>query len=146
MKTKLYPDLDLPDRLAQIKAEAVKVETMEFEKPLSEDEYNSLKEEQSILALKIYKLEKRKKRLLDEIANEKKPADLKQKEVLAAMDTRTMNVEGNVYSVPDHDNNIMYFVSEEGHVVQARALTQEERQLNFTISKPDATLKAAANE
>jgi hypothetical protein len=146
MKSILYQDLAPEDRLKQIKAEAVKVTVEEFEKPLSEEEYDSLKDEQSILALAMFKLDMKKKKFLDELNGERKPKEIKHKQVLQSMNTRTMMMEGDIYSVPDHENNTMYFVDDAGNVIQARGLTQEEKQLSFHISSIENNLNKAVNE
>jgi hypothetical protein len=58
---KLYNDLVPEDRLAQIKAEAIRQETMQYEKPLSDDELIELKDEQNILSFVFSDLKRRKR-------------------------------------------------------------------------------------
>jgi hypothetical protein len=140
---KLYNDLVPEDRLTQIKAEAIRQETMQFEKPLSDDELIELKDEQNILSLRLFRLEKKKKKFMEQHKNEKKPVEIKQKEVLTAMDTRTISVEGDVFLVPDHDKKMMYYVDGEGNIIQARALLQDERQMH--IIDPSVILNKAFN-
>lgn len=139
----MFANMSPEDRAAQIRAEAVSQETMQYEKPLSQEETDSLHSEQRILALRLYRLEKTKKRYLEEHNAEKKPVELKYKEVLKSMDTQTMSVEGDVYKVPEHAENMMYFIDLEGNIIQARPMTQDERQLNMLSSNDH--LKLASN-
>ena len=141
---KLYEDLALFDRSEQIKAEAVKVEILDFEKPLSDDDCEKLYGEQRELVLRLFKLEKKKKKFMNEYNNERKPVEMKHKEILQSMDTRTISIEGEVYLVPDFERRIMNYVDIEGNIINSRAMTKEEMQLSIDMT-PIADLKIASN-
>ena len=134
MKQRIFEDLDLADRRAQIQAESVKSEIMEYSKALNMEQLNALKDEQAILAVKLHTLEKKKKAFLELHNEQKKPVSNKINQVLDAMETKQMTIEGDIYSWPDHENNLMYFVDDEGIVVQCRSMTQDETQLSFHAS------------
>lgn len=139
---KLYQDLDLRSRLEQIKAEAVGVEVMEYEKPLTDEEVTSFKEELVDISLRIHDLELKKKQFIEDHNAKVKPQANRQKLVLTNLKHKTMTAEGQVYKVPDHEKNVIYFVDGEGYIINMRNMLPDERQLNMNVT----FLNKASNE
>jgi len=140
---KLFNDLDLADRLKQIKEEAVDTEVMEYMRPLDDAEHAQLKNEQYSLAMKLFKLDKKKKALLEKHNAEAKPVKNKLKQVMESMETKSMNVEGDIYFVVDAFDQQMMLVDEEGNIIERRPLTAQEKQITL---QPAQDLAMAVND
>lgn len=114
-------------------AYSTEVKDQTYMKPLSQDELHIKREELAQIAMQ-------QSVLLDELASVKKDYKLKLdplshqfSQTLTEIKTKSVEVNGKTYKVPDYDNQMIHFVSEEGMVISSRAMLPEERQ--YTIQR-----------
>lgn len=124
---KLTPQ-ERKDNLAGIAYEG---QIKNYTKNLSEEEILDRKEEYAEIGLELSKIEDERKDFLDEIKLRAKPYKDRSKELLAAMQFKSEQRSGLLYSVDDQEEGMMYFFDENGYCVDARPLTREERQIKL---------------
>jgi hypothetical protein len=139
----MYQDLDTPDRLLQIKAEAVRSELVFFQKQLSDEEINELQTKLVEASLQIAQVEEEKSSVVEQFSLQLKPLKLAVKHCIELLSNRSQRVQEQVYLVPDYKKKTMTYVAEDGYVVSQRPLLPEERQLTI---HSQSNLKAAAND
>ena len=104
---------------------------MNYTKNLSDEEILDRKEEYAEIGLKISLIEDEKKNFLDMLKEKIKPKKEKSKQLLSAIQFKSEQRHGILYSVDDQEKGMMYFFDENGYCVDARPLTREERQLKM---------------
>lgn len=124
-------DLSTDERQTVFLGEADGCEEQVYLKPLTAEELAITREEHSNASI-----------LLDEMIEEFtkvksihkeriKPISMKRKNALMAIRQKAVQITGKVWKLPDHENMMMHFVTDEGQVLSSRPMLPQERQLNF---------------
>jgi|AntRauTorckE5430_2_1112549.scaffolds.fasta_scaffold00894_6 hypothetical protein len=121
---KLQPK-DRHDNLASVCYEEAQ---KNYTKNLTEEEVLDRKEEYAEMGLVISEMEDEKKNYLEAFKERMKPKKEKAQELLSSIKFKSEQRFGNVYSVDDQEEGMMYFFDDSGYCVDARPLTRDERQ------------------
>lgn len=99
-----------------------------YPKPLTPEELTIYKDTLADLSVKknnlVVEFEKKKEEHKEAI----KPLDRQYNEAREAIKTKSVQVEGDIYLIPDMDNKIMGLYDGEGNLIGARPFLPEERQ------------------
>lgn len=129
-------DLTVQDRIDQIEAMFSKVEEKIFMKPLNRDELAIRKDEMAEATIMLSTLEEEFKAIKEGHKIKVAPHELKQRVALDAIRNQAIEVKGNVYTIPDHDNNMIHELTDEGQVLASRPMLPNERQYRInTLSQ-----------
>lgn len=118
-------------RIEWLEANSFSVKEEEYHAPLTAEELDEVKGFITQQNIKLQELEDKKKRFMEELNAELKPA--KEKLELAVREARTNERQGfgKVYYVPNHEEGITYKITEGNLVVGTRPMRSEERQMNL---------------
>jgi hypothetical protein len=118
-------------RIEWLEANSFSVKEEDFSAPLSEEELDEVKGFITQQNIKLQELEDKKKRFMEELNAELKPA--KERLELAVREARTNERQGfgKVYYVPNHEEGITYKVTEGNLVVGTHVMRPEEKQFNL---------------
>lgn len=121
-------DLTVQDRKDQINAMFSKAEEKIYMKPLTREELAIRKDEMAEATIMLNTLEEEFKQIKEAHKIKVAPHEVKQRAALDAIRNQAVEVKGNVYTIPDHDNNMIHEVTEEGQVLASRPMLPNERQ------------------
>lgn len=145
----VYQIKNLPDdeRLTLLVGENVKVEEQAYMKALTEEELHIRRERIVQVSLMKAVVEDELQQVKDEFKMKLDPLKSEFSQLLDELRVKMVEVTGKVYTLPDHENQMMHFIDERGNVLSSRRMLPEERQyrmpftqqLNVTVNERTGT-------
>lgn len=126
-------DLSEQERQTVFLGEADGSEEQVYLKPLSPEELAVTREEHSTASILLDELVEKFAEVKARHKEEIKPINSKRKAALKAIRQRAVEITGKVWKLPDYDNSMMHFITNEGQVLSSRPMLPQERQ--FKISQ-----------
>jgi CRISPR/Cas system-associated protein Cas5 (RAMP superfamily) len=131
------------ERQTLLVGESVKVEEQAYMKALSEEELQIRRERIVQVSLLKAVVEDEFQTVKDEFKMKLDPLKEEFSQLLDELRVKMVEVTGKVYTLPDHENQMMHFIDERGNVLSSRRMLPEERQyripmsqhLNFTVNE-----------
>ena len=136
------------ERLDVMQNTAEKVRNEEYYSELTPAEMDQKREQFSLKAIELNKIEERKKVAMEEFKAEMKPVQVVYADLLDQITVGKEKKTGRLFDMLDHDNSMMVTYDEQGQLVASRRLTPEEKkgQSKLFIPSHSDFKKKAANE
>ncbi len=134
MEQVLFPDLTPESREETIREMAVKVDHMIYSKPLTEEEMDFHYKEMGNTVIKKDAKQTDLKEIQEQFKNDIAPLDNKIKEHMKCIKTKSMEIEGEVFAVVDHETKMTGYYDVSGLLVSSRRALPEELQ-GMTVSR-----------
>jgi hypothetical protein len=116
--------------ISHIKNIAVGTEDMPVKHTFNEDETDKIKDEFISRQVKIQHLKEQLEEMKDSFKLQIKPLELEQADALSFLRQGYDEKMQTVYLVPNHEEGLMEYYTEDGIMVTSRKLRPDERQLN----------------
>jgi hypothetical protein len=129
------PEVSDKDRVLILQQNADKVEQTTYQKELTSEELAARREDLADDCIKLNQLEDDLKEIKDEFKSKMLPLKQANKQRLAEIKTRQTTVDGTLYHLANHDQQIMETYDAEGYFISSRSLRPEERQGRLFMSK-----------
>jgi hypothetical protein len=151
MEKQFMPESPFAERIEVMQNTAEKVRHEEYLSDLTPSELDQKREEFSLNAIELNKIEERKKKAIDDFKAEMKPFQLKYSELLDQITVGKERKTGRLFDMIDHESGTMVTWDETGAFVAQRRLTPEEKKGQSRLFIPSAFDKTdykskAANE
>lgn len=132
----VYKIKDLPDdeRQTLLLGESIEVNEQAYMKSLSDDELAVRRERIVQVSLMKAVIEDEYQSIKDNFKMKLDPLKLEFGELLDELRVKMVEITGKVYSLPDHDNQMMHFIDIKGNVISSRRMLPEERQYRIPLS------------
>lgn len=127
----LFNNLKPSEIKENLDAMAAKVIDGEYTKNLTKEELNVAKSELADVSIEIAKIEKAKKEAMEDFKQQFKEPKRKHKDLLEAVQFKSVRKTGILYLIDDQDAGMMYSYDENGICVDSRALLPQERQAHI---------------
>lgn len=121
-------DLSPEERQTVFLGEAAGSEEQVYLKPLTPEELAITREEHSNASILIDEM-------VEQFTNVKKahkeaiaPIQAKRKQAITAIRQKAIQITGKVWKLPDHDNMMIHYITDEGQVLSSRPMLPQERQ------------------
>jgi len=128
-------DLSIDDRQSVLQGEALAVEEQVYMRPLTEDEIGQKKDELVQASLLKAVIEEELKEIKEEFKAKIEPLKDQITESLTAIKNKAIESKGQVYRLPDYDNQMIHTVDVMGVVLSYRRMLPEERQFRIQHAK-----------
>lgn len=123
-----FEEMDPKEIKDNLEALAYEVVEEDYTKNLTEEELREKKNFLAEVSIKLAALEAEKKEVMDEFKLKMKVPKSEKDEVLDVIKHRSERRYGKLYKIDDQDTGMMYFFEASGQCVNARPLTQNEKQ------------------
>lgn len=123
----------------QLESMCESAEDMTIRRELGEEERIKFQMELSNNAVKRAILEDAFEKIKQEYKTNDNPLKLRNGEIIKTLRTNTVEEDGLVYNVANHEEGRMEMYSEHGHLVNTRPLMPEERQRNLSADSVSMT-------
>lgn len=122
------------ERQTLLIGESVRSEEQAYMKALTDDELAIRRERIVQVSLMKAVVEDEYQQVKDEFKMKLDPLKDEFSQLLDELRVKMVEVTGKVYTLPDHDNQMMHFIDQSGNVLSSRRMLPEERQhrLPFT--------------
>lgn len=124
-------DLSPEERQTVFLGEAAGSEEQVYLKPLSPEELAITREEHSNASILIDEMTEQFANIKAKHKEEIKPIQQKRKTAISAIRQKAVQITGRVWKLPDHDNMMMHFVTDDGQVLSSRPMLPQERQFRI---------------
>lgn len=126
--------LSAEERQTILVGESIKTEDQVYMKALTNDELQIRRERIVQVSLLKAVIEDEFQQIKDDFKFKLEPLKDEFSQLLDELRVKMVEVTGKVYTLPDHENQMMHFVDEAGNVLSSRRMLPEERQgrLPFT--------------
>lgn len=131
------PELTPQERLRILESN-YKSENMNYQKPLTPDEVETRQAGLSKNSIKLFEHNEDLKKIKEDFKKKMEPLVTENYVFIKELKTGHMEVNGEVFMVPDYDSNMMEFIDPAGEMVFSRRLLPEERQLRSPFLRPAA--------
>lgn len=131
--------LSAHERSLVIQSEAAGTEEQTYMKPLTDDELTQFREELAAAAIAKAMLDEELKSIKDEYKAKIEPHASKITESIEILKNRVQKITGKLHKFVDFESKTVYFVNDEGDVINARMMKPEERQYHI---QPDVSKTA----
>lgn len=121
-------DLSTEERQTVLLGEAAGSEEQVYLRPLTNEELAITREEHANASILIDELTEQFANVKARHKEEIKPIQQKRKTAIAAIRQKAVQITGRVWKLPDHDNMMMHFVTDDGQVLSSRPMLPQERQ------------------
>lgn len=128
-------DLSIDDRQSVLQGEALAVEEQVYMRPLTEDEIGQKKDELVQASLLKAVIEEELKNIKEEFKARIEPLKDQITDSLTAIKNKAIESKGQVYRLPDYDNQMIHTVDVMGVVLSSRRMLPEERQFRIQHAK-----------
>ena len=132
----LFQDYSPMERKQLLKDNADKIENLGYQKPLTEDQLVTLKEDLTETAIKIADIQFAKSEAVRSFNEDLKPLQKKQAETVEALKNRTEFKEEDCYKFVDQEAGEVGYYNDEGVLVYQRAILPNERQKTVFAAMP----------
>lgn len=126
--------LSVEERETVLQGEALSVEVQSYMQPLSPDELAVKKDEFTNAAILKAATENELTDIKKEFKDKLDPLRSKISECLTAIKNKAVEVKGNIYKLPDYENQMIHFIDPLGNVLSSRRMLPEEKQ--YRIMSP----------
>lgn len=127
----LFQGMDLKEIRDNLEAVAYGVEERSYTKNLTEEEVSEKKDKYSQVGIKLSELEQQKKDALERFKLAEKDPKIEAKELLEAIKYKSEQRYGELFAVDDQKEGMMFYFDTLGVCIDARPLTQKEKQLKL---------------
>lgn len=124
-------DLSEQDRQTVFLGEADGAEEQVYLKPLTPEELAITREEHSNASILLDELIEKFSDVKARHKEEIKPINSKRKAALKAIRQKAIEITGKVWRLPDYENSMMHFITNEGQVLSSRPMLPQERQFKI---------------
>lgn len=124
-------DLSPEERQSVFLGEAAGSEEQVYLKPLTPEELAITREEHANASILIDEMVEQFANVKAKHKEEIKPIQQKRKTAIAAIRQKAIQITGKVWKLPDHDNMMMHFITDEGQVLSSRPMLPQERQFRI---------------
>lgn len=125
---KFMPDADHKERLQTLEHTAESIRNEEYYADLTQEVLDRKREEFSLNAIELNKIEEKKKTAVDGFKEQMKPLNLIYNELLEQITIGKERKEGKLYDIIDAENSMMLTYDEFGDLVVTRRLRPEEKK------------------
>lgn len=126
MEQQLFKELDPVSREEMIRDHAHSVDTMVYQKPLSEEELDYHYKELGNTHIRQVNAEQELEEIKEQFKERINPLKNKIKEHAKAIKTRSLEMEGDVFAIVNHEEKMTGFYDIEGNLVSSRRSLPEE--------------------
>lgn len=131
MDKMILQDVGRIERRQLLRDSAQKMEEFTYPRPLEGEELTHLKDEYHVNAIKMAKLEEKKKEFMENWKADVKPLKLQMAEQMTMMRSKVEEITEDVYLMPEFDEDMMGYYNGDGKLVYSRPLMPEERQFSI---------------
>ncbi len=110
-------------------------ETMSYTRQLTDEEYSKAKDDLAQTAIKQSIIQKEFDQIKEDFNAKSNPLKKKFAAQLEIIRTKSVQVEGDVYHIPNHETSMINYVSPDGIILSSRPMLPEERQLRISTQK-----------
>jgi hypothetical protein len=128
-------NLSEEERQTLLVGESVKTEEQAYMKALTDDELQIRRERIVQVSLMKSVIEDEYKTIKDEFKLKLDPLKDEFSQLLDELRVKMIEVTGKVFTLPDHDNQMMHFIDESGNVLSSRRMLPEERQYRMPFTQ-----------
>lgn len=128
-------DLSIEDRQSVLQGEALAIEEQVYMRPLTEEEIGQKKDELVQASLLKAVIEEELKNIKEEFKAKIEPLKDQITDSLTAIKNKAIESKGQVYRLPDYDNQMIHTVDNLGIVLSSRRMLPEERQFRIQHAK-----------
>lgn len=126
------PELDFDERISLLKAESDSINNESYERELTEDEVNEIRESYLELTFKIDKLDEEFSEQKAFYKANRKPFEIELLSMKEKIKTRKETVVGTLYSIANHHEGMMEVYNDRAELVSTRRLRPSEKQLRIS--------------
>lgn len=127
----VFQGMSVKDIRDNLEAVAYQIEERSYTKNLTEAEVSEKKDEYSAVGIKLSELEQQKKEANERFKLLEKEPKETAKVLLEAIKYKSEQRYGELFAVDDQESGFMYFFDVTGVCIDARPLTQKEKQLKL---------------
>lgn len=124
-------DLSDDERQTVLQGEALSVEEQAYMKPLSPEELAIKKDDLASAAILKAVIEEELAEIKAQYKDKLEPLREKVTEAIQAIKNKAVEVKGNVYKLPDYENQMIHIIDSMGQVLSSRRMLPEERQFRI---------------
>ncbi len=136
MKKRLFADKPHIQRIGLLRSNSDKVKKLEYQKRITSDQLNELKDSLVELNVHLSKLEGEKKEYLASMKSEMKPMKEEISSIIDKLNSQTETVEEECYKFIDQEEGEVNWYNDHGELILSRKIYPNERQLKIhTINK-----------
>jgi hypothetical protein len=128
------PELSKGERLSILQNNADKIEQTTYLKPLTEDELNERREALTDNCIKLGDLEEEKANIVADLKAKMDPLKAVNKELLWELRVKQAKVDGTLFHMANHDDNMMETYDHNGELVSTRRLRPDEKQTRIPLN------------
>lgn len=121
-------DLSPEERQTVFLGEAAGSEEQVYLKPLTPEELAITREEHANASILIDEMVEQFTSVKEAHKEALKPIQQKRKTAIAAIRQKAIQITGKVWKLPDHDNMMVHYVTDDGQVLSSRPMLPQERQ------------------
>lgn len=130
------PESTPKERLMVLQENAAKVEQTTYQKTLSADELAARREDLADDCIKLNQFEDELKEIKDGFKDKMDPLKAANKLRLTEIKTKQSSVDGTLYHMANHEDQMMETYDHDGYLIGSRRLRPEEKQGNiFSLGK-----------
>jgi len=138
MNKTLFQEYPPEQRQQMLEDNAEAVETVQYEKTITQEELFELKEKLSELSVKLNRLEEEKRKYNDYYKGEMKPLQKTVSEIIPILEKQSKFVEEECYKFVDEENGQTLYYNSNGELAKFRSMYPSEKQSNiFRIKNND---------
>jgi len=135
MEQQILQDLTPSKRIQILKDTCEETTFFDFERELTPEEHDKVKDESVFKTSEIFKLQEEKKEKTKKLTDELKDKIIEQKILVKQAKTGKDEVNEEVFLLADQEQQIMGYYDKEGVLVYQRALMKNERQIRAVFDQ-----------
>lgn len=126
---------DLPiDEIENVLAEATTIDdNITYYRPMDPTEVSIVQNELSVASIEKSYLEEEIEEAKQGFKERMEPIKERVSEAIAELKTKTRKITGKVYTLADHETNMVHMVDSKGNAINSRQMKPEERQYRLPV-------------
>lgn len=124
-------DLSSEERQSVFLGEADGFEEQVYLRPLTPEELAIKREEHSNASILVDEMTDEFAKIKSQHKEKIAPINAKRKAALMAIRQKAVQITGKVWKLPDHENMLMHFISDDGQHLSSRPMLPQERQFRI---------------
>ncbi len=136
MEKMLFQDCNQSERIQLLKDNADTIEPLGYQKPLTEDQITTLKQDLTEISIKIADIEFAKSEATHSFNQDLKPLKKKRAEVVEVLKNRSEFKDEDCFKFVDQEAGEVGYYNEEGILVYQRTILPTERQKTLFATMP----------
>lgn len=137
MPKKFMPEISPEERL-RILRDNHESETTSYFKQLTQEEMDIRREQLADNSIKYFEHSEELKEIKSQFKEKMEPLTRSNQQIMQELKTGQAEVEGEIFKVPNYDDNMMETYNAEGDMISSRRLLPNERQQNLPFLRPAA--------